>query len=138
MPKSNKSSSKKESTGFPLVPLASVSAVSSVLYFAILALITVISLKSSVDRSMYLPLSIVAGVVTGFICGFAVSKIIKEKGLFYGGLGGFVHSLICSVVIFILNKGTAGNGIFILMAVMTLFASLGGIAAVNIKKKIRY
>lgn len=137
MPK-NKSSSKKESTGFPLVLFGTVCIFSAALYFALLALITVIALRSSVDRSMYLPLSIGAGAVTGFVCGFAVAKIIKEKGMLYGSLGGFIQSLICSAVIFILNKGVAGNGIFILMAVMTVFASLGGIAAVNIKKKIRY
>ncbi len=137
MPK-NKSKSNKETTGFPIAPISVVSVVSSVLYFAILALITYISLKSSVERSMYLPLSIVAGALTGFACGFAVSKLIKEKGMFYGGLSGFIHSLICSAVIFILNKGTAGNGIFILVAAMTVMASLGGIAAMNIKKKIRY
>ena len=138
MPKNKTTSSKKESKGFPLVPILSVSVVSSVLYFIILALLTVFSLKSSVDRSMYLPFSIGAGGITGFICGFAITKIIKEKGMICGSLSGFIHSLICSVVIFVLNKGTAGNGIFILIAVMTVFASLGGITAVNLKKKIKY
>lgn len=131
-------SSKKEPSSFPLVPLMIICIASAVFYFGIIALITAVALGSSVDGSMYLPLSIGAGAVSGFICGFVTAKITKEKGLLYGGLSGFLHSLLCSVVIFVLNKGVAGNGIFILIAVATAFAALGGIAAVNIKKKIRY
>ena len=134
----NKSPSKKEQKGFPFATALTVCLLASVLFFLLIALISFVSLKSSVDGSMYLPLSVGAGAVTGFLCGFTLSAIKKEKGLILGAMSGFLHSLICSSVIFVLNKGVAGNGIFILMAVITICSSLGGILAVNIKKKIRY
>lgn len=137
MPKKHKQS-KTENTGFPFVPITLTSVISTVLYFIFIALFALVSLKSSTERSLYLPVAVICGAISGFLCGFIVARITKIKGMFYGGISGFIHSLLCSLIIFTMNKGVAGNGIFILIASMVIFASLGGVAAVNIKKKIRY
>ncbi len=134
----NQKSSKADKSGFPIVPIAITSVASTILYFISICAFAMISLKTSSDRSLYLPVAIVLGALSGFICGFAVARITKVKGMFYGGLSGFIHSLLCSLVIFTMNKGVAGNGIFILIAVAVISASLGGVSAVNIKKKIKY
>lgn len=129
---------KKEESGFPLVKLAVCSLSSSVLFYILIALFSFLILKTSGNGSMYLFYGIGAGAVSGFISGFTALKLIKEKGLFYGALCGAGQSVICALIMFILNKGTAGNAVFILIAVMILMSSLGGLAGVNLKKKIKY
>ncbi|MBQ2974366.1 MAG: TIGR04086 family membrane protein [Clostridia bacterium] len=137
MQEKNKSN-RKEETKFPLIPLAVSAVISSVIYFIIIALLTVVVLNTSVSNALYLPGAIFAGALSGLICGFTAARILKEKGLFWGAICGLIQSLLCSIVIFILNKGTAGNGIFILIAVIVAFSAIGGISAVNLKKKIKY
>ncbi len=137
MPK-NQKSSKTEKSGLPFMPIILTSVLSTILYFIFISLFALISLKTSSDRSFYLPVAIVCGALSGFICGFAVARMTKVKGMFYGGISGFIHSLLCSLAIFVMNKGVAGNGIFILIAIAVIAASLGGVSAVNIKKKIKY
>lgn len=137
MPK-NQKSSKGENSRLPFVPVILTSVISTLLFFAFIALYALFSLKTSSDRSLYMPVAIICGALSGFICGFAVARMTKVKGMLYGGISGFVYSLLSSSVIFIMNKGVAGNGIFILIAVAVIAASLGGVSAVNIKKKIKY
>lgn len=137
MPK-NQRSSKTDKSGLPFVPIIITSVVSTVLFFIFIALFALFSLKTSFDRSLYLPVAVICSALSGFICGFAVARMTKIKGMIYGGISGLFHSLLCSLVIFIMNKGVAGNGIFILIAVAVITASLGGVSSVNIKKKIKY
>lgn len=129
---------KKEETGFPLKTVALCSLSGTGLFFLFLILFSFLILKTSANQSMYLLYGIIAGAVSAFICGFAGLKIIKEKGLLHGAICGGAQAFICTLIIFILNKGTAGNGIFILMGIIVLMSSLGGMAGVNIKKKIKY
>jgi putative membrane protein (TIGR04086 family) len=130
--------SKNDNSGFPFIPIAITSTVSTLLYFLFIIIFALIALKTGTDSSMYMPVSIITGAITGFICGFVISRITKSNGLLYGGLTGFIHSVFCSVIIFLLNKGIAGNGIFLLIGISFIASSLGGISAVNIKKKIKY
>lgn len=137
MPKKS-SPSKNDESGFPIKRIIISSFTGCALFFILLLSLAALLLNSSADQSSYLLYGIVAGGISGFAGGFLALRLVKEKGIFFGALCGFVQSLLCSVVIFIINKGTAGNGIFILMAVTTLMSSLGGITSVNIKKKIKY
>ncbi len=108
------------------------------LFFVLLFLFAALALKSGVDTSVYLPAGIVFGGISGFISGFITVKFIKEKGAFYGILTGMLQSILSALIVFIINKGVAGTGLFIMIALAVLCSTLGGIAAVNIKKKIKY
>mgnify|MGYP003296441066 CR=1 FL=1 len=130
--------SKKDESGIPLSKIIISSAVGTVLFFLLLVSLAALVLKTSANQSLYLVYGLAAGVISGFANGFVASKLIKEKGLFYGAISGLIQSLVCALIVFILNKGTAGNGIFILIAIITLVSSLGGIAGMNLKKKIKY
>lgn len=134
----NKSKAKKEETGFPFKSVIIPSVFSSVLFFIFLGVGALVFLKNSASSSVYLPFAVGAGAFCGFICGFISARMIKNRGLFYGALSGFIQSLITSLVIFILNKGVAGNGIFVLIGVIVVLSALGGVTAVNLKKKIKY
>lgn len=129
---------RKEESGFAFSKILICSAVGTILFFLMLILIAAFILKTSANQSLYLAYGLAAGAVSGFAAGFIAAKLIKEKGMIYGAVCGFAQSLLCAVTVFILNKGTAGNGIFILIAVITLLSSLGGIAGMNLKKKIKY
>ena len=137
MPRSQKSS-KTEKSVFPIIPIMITAVGSMVLYFVLISLFALYSLKTGADRSLYLPFTVVLGAISGFVCGFISARIAKVNGMVYGGIGGLIHSLLSSIIIFILNGGVAGNGIFILIAVSVVASALGGISAVNIKKKIKY
>ena len=129
---------KKDDNNKPIYKILIGSVIGSVLYFLLIALFSLMALKSSFDSSVYMPAGIVLGGLSAFLGGFITVKPIKEKGVFYGALTGLIQALICASVLFIVNNATAGTGIFILIAVILLCGALGGVAAVNIKKKIKY
>lgn len=129
---------KKDESAIPIKQIFISSLISSAMFFILLIILALVVFKTSANQSLYLLYGLAAGGLSSFFGGFISLRLIKEKGLFFGGICGFIQSLICSLIIFILNKGTAGNGIFILIALMTFVSSLGGLTAVNIKKKIKY
>lgn len=131
-------SSKNEEMKFSYMPILLSSLICSVLYFVFLIAISAVMLNSASNPSLYLPAGLLSGGLTGFINGFVTAKLTGEKGLVYGAITGLIQSLLCAVTVFIMNKGIAGNGIFILIAIIILTASLGGMTAVNIRKKIKY
>lgn len=134
-----KSSSRKDNKNeTPFIKIIIGSVVSSILYFIIIALYAVFALKSGANASGYMPVGMVLGALTGFLCGFVAVRPIKQKGVLYGSFAGFVQALICMLVLFDVNNASAGNGIFILSAIIVLCAAVGGVAAVNMKKRKKY
>ena len=112
--------------------------VSVVLYFALIAVYAAIVLKSGAMTSYFMPIGITMGLISAYAGGFVSVRPLKEKGLLWGAITGFVSSLLCSVFIFILNDNKAGKGIFILMIAMIVSGALGGLTAVNLKIRKKY
>lgn len=137
MPAKNTASPKKE-TGFPISHIALSSVIGTVLFFTILFIEATVMLKTTSTQPAYLVYGIAAGCVSGFLNGFIALKLIKEKGIAFGAISGLIQSLLCLLIICILNKGVAGTGIFILALGVIFFSALGGLTAVNFKKKIKY
>ena len=133
-----KSSRREEKSAAPYAKIIIGSIAASVLYFIILAVFSALALDSGFSESSYMPAGMAAGALTGFAGGFIAVRPVKEKGLLYGLISGAVQALICSVVLFSVNGASAGNGIFILSALILLFAVFGGVAAVNMKAKKKY
>lgn len=130
---------KKESkSGFPISRIVIMSLIGTLLFFAFAALFSFIVLKSSVSSSAYMPAGLLLGAISALISGFGSVRPVKEKGVLYGGLTGLFQALVCSVVLFIVNGGVAGTGIFILSAIIIIASAVGGIAAVNLKIKKKY
>lgn len=138
MPEKSKRSRRDDTKSSPTSKIAIGAVLGSILYFIILALFALFALKSNVSVSSYMPAGMVLGMLAAFVGGFAAVKPLKKNGIAYGGITGLVQALICSIALFIINKGNAGSGIFILMALMVAAASGGGIAAVNMKIKKKY
>lgn len=112
--------------------------VSSALYFLFVVLFTFLSLKSNFSTSVYMPVGLVIGAITGLINGFICAKINKEKGALYGLISGFVQAVICSVVLFLANGGVAGKGMLISSILIIGLSAAGGIIGVNMKIKKKY
>jgi len=120
----------------PIIKIIMGSAVSVVLFFALIAIFSLIYLNTG--STAYLASGIISGAVSAFAGGFAAVIPIKEKGALFGAASGVISSLICDCIIFLINNSSAGLGMLILSGVMILFSCVGGIAAVNIKKKKKY
>ena len=134
----SKSSRKEKHTGSPFIKTAVAAAAASVLYFILLAAFSAFALSSGLSESFYMTAGMVTGALTAFSGGFIAVRPIKEKGALYGLVTGGIQALVCSAVLFIVNNATAGNGIFILSALIVASAVLGGISAVNLKIKKKY
>lgn len=135
---SKQRNNKDESSKSFITKIAVGTAVSVIMYFALIALYAAVSFKSGASSSMYMPVGIVMGIISGFAGGFAAVRPIKQKGAIYGALCGFASAILCSAALFIINGNKAGNGIFILIAAMILGGAAGGISAVNLKIKKKY
>lgn len=129
---------KNEESKIPITEICICSVIASGLFFVLLLVFSAVILKSSSDGVGYLLYGLASGVLSAFINGFVALRLIKEKGLLYGAVCGLIQSILCAVVLFIINKGTAGNGVFILMGIIILVSSLGGLASVNLKRKVKY
>ena len=133
-----KKTRRDEKRASPQIKIIIGSAIGTVLYFLIVAVAAVAVLKSGSGTSVYMPIGFAAGVLSGFAGGFAAVRPIKEKGAMFGALSGLGQALLCSIVLFIVNKATAGSGMFILSLIIIICSALGGIAAVNAKRKKKY
>lgn len=133
-----KSSRKESKYNTKLIKVSVGALVSTVLFFILLAIFAAMSLKSGFSASLYLPAGLAVGAVSGFIGGFLCVRPIKEKGALYGLISGLVQAAVCCAVLFAVNGGAAGNGLFILFGIINAFSVLGGIAAVNLKIKKKY
>lgn len=126
----------KQSAPFLRIVIAAVSG--AVFYFVLIAVFAAFALKSGAGVSSYMPAGLAAGAVSCLFSGFAAVRPIKEKGAVYGSLTGLIQAVVSSIVLFIVNHASAGNGLFILSAIMMICGMLGGIAAVNMKKRKKY
>lgn len=114
------------------------SAVSVILYFVLIAFYALAAFKTGLSSSLYMPIGVVLGALSGLVGGFVAVKPIMQKGIVFGALSGLISAIICSAVTFAVNGNKAGNGIFIFMAAMLLGGAAGGVAAMNLKLKKKY
>lgn len=134
----SKSSRRENKSDAPFVKIIIGAVAASVLYFAFLAVFAVLALNSGMASSNYMPAGMIVGAITGFAGGFISVKPLKEKGALFGLITGALQAVICSCILFVVNEAYAGNGIFILCALVIISAVFGGIAAVNFKIKKKY
>ena len=134
----NKSTRRKEASSNNYVRIFVGSAVSAVMFFAFLALFALFSLKNGTKSTLYVPVGIAFALLSGVAGGFAAVRPIKQRGVAYGALSGLISSLLCSLVLFVVNGNKAGSGLFILAGVMILAGAAGGIGAVNLKLRKKY
>ena len=122
----------------PYSKIATGSVISTALFFLFIGLFALMALNSGVSASLYMPTGMIFGAITAFLGGFISVRPLKEKGVLFGAISGVIQAVICAAVLFFINKGSVGTGVFILSALIIVFSGLGGIAAVNLKIKKKY
>lgn len=132
-----KKSRREETKTSPAVKTGVGVLMGTVIFFALLCIFALAALKTGISRSFYFPAAFAAGALSGLFAGFTAARAIKKNGLLFGAAAGFGASLVCVAVAAIVSGG-AEIKVFVLPAVMTVFAALGGIAAVNLGKRTKY
>lgn len=122
----------------PYINLLIYGIIAAALFYALMALFAYFSLKNGFSKGMYIPSGLVCGFVTGFLCGFASLRPIKQKGALYGLFSGLVHAFISCFILLAVNGASAGKGIFILFGVIVASSVAGGISSVNLKPRKKY
>ncbi len=105
------------------------------IFFLLIILFSFITLKFALSDSLFMPLGLLFGAVSGFFSGYSAVRPVMQKGLLYGSSAGFICLLICGIITFALNGGKAGYGLIIFSVVILLSSTGGGIAAVSRKPK---
>lgn len=122
----------------PVLTIAVCSVLGSALYFIAAAVFAALSLKFHVDSKLYLPAGAALGALTGWIGGFCAAKPQKEKGAVYGAASGAGQAVVTAVILFAVNEGETGVKAALLFSLTVIFGIIGGIAAVNVKRKKKY
>lgn len=132
-----KKSRREETKTSPAVKTVIGTIVGTIIFFALLCIFALAALKTGISRSLYFPAALAAGALSGLFAGFTAARAIKKNGLLFGAAAGLGASLIC-IAVSAMASGGAEIKVLALPAVMTVFAALGGIAAVNLGKRTKY
>lgn len=108
------------------------------IYFLLMFLFSFVPLKLGTGEVLFVPFGLVCAIAGGFFSGYSTARPIMQRGLIYGLIGGLICLLLCSVILFAVNGGTAGSGIIINSAVILVSSAVGGIVAVSSKPKRKY
>ena len=102
---------------------------------AILIFSAAIISSQSVPHRLISPMVILSLIVGGFISGFLCSKAIREKGLVYGAVCGFLISLAMLLAGFVITEDGIGVLALIKIMIVMFSAMIGGVLGVNTRKK---
>ncbi len=103
-------------------------------FFAFTAIASFIMWKKDSDTESFKYIMLLIGAVSAFLCGFAAVRPIRKNGIAVGALSVLpVYAVVLLVSALIAKSGVSLIG-WILLLVMVLFSSVGGIVAVNKRK----
>lgn len=133
----SKRARREEQKASPLVKISVGAATGVVLFFTLISAISLATLKAGLGNEIYLPSGLAAGALSGFAAGFVAVKPIKKNAVPFGAAAGLAASVI-SVAISAAISSAASLKLLALIGVMTLCSALGGILAVNMRKRSSY
>ena len=108
-----------------------------VTFFILTALSAFLLLKNDSDMNIYKYIILLIGAVSGFTAGFAAVRPMRKNGIAFGAVSALPVYLTAVTVSVILSRAGIGLIGWILLAVTAVFAAVGGVVAVNKRKKIR-
>lgn len=103
----------------------------------IMLLISVVLTVRDIPQSFVNPLAVTAVCIGSFLAGYVCSKLIKQKGLFFGFVCGFVIFMIIVLAGLIVQSDKMG--ILMLYKFLSIVSAgmLGGVIGVNTKKRYK-
>lgn len=108
-----------------------------VILCAILSFFALIIVKSGVSNSIIPFLSILSFAISAFAAGFIAVRPKRKNGIATGFISAVPLMAISAAFIVALNKGSISCVFIITLAVQVLCSMAGGIAAANIRKKVK-
>ncbi len=109
-----------------------------IIFFALTLIFALVSFESDIGTGLYFPSELLFGGVSGAAAGFVTVRPIKRLAAPLGACAGLCMSAVTALIMLIINGGASVKNILILSGVIILLAAIGGVAAANIKKKMRY
>ncbi len=110
------------------------SAVGTVLFFLLLLFASRAMLRFDLDSNLLAVFAFTAIALAAFVSGFAAVRPTRKKGVPMGALS-VMPILVVIAVATAIASGSLGHNMLIAAAVMVVCGALGGIAAVNAKRK---
>lgn len=122
------------------IPLcvAAGAALGVIIFFALTLIFALVSFKAEIGAELYLPAELLFGGVSGVAAGFVTVRPIKRLAAPLGACAGLCMSAVTAVIMLIINGDISAANILILSGVIILISAIGGVAAANLKKKMRY
>ena len=136
MPKNKRRKPTKENADFLTVAVKTLvgSLINGVIFFAVIAVCSLICWKSDANSTVFKYLVFVAGAISGFIGGYTAVKPFRKNGILIGAVSSAPVFLIIFLIASIISRtGIAASG-WISALIMTLFSSIGGIMSANRRK----
>lgn len=113
------------------------SGVGIAVFFALTVLAAFILLKNDSDMNIYKYIILLTGAVSGFLSGFVAVRPMRKNGIAFGAVSALPVYLVAIIVSIILSRSGIGLIGWILLALMVIFSAVGGVVAVNKRKKTR-
>lgn len=111
------------------------SGVGSAVFFALAALSAFVLLQNDSDVNIYKYIILLIGAISGFLSGFAGVRPLRKNGIAFGAVSALPVYLIAIIVSIILSRSGISLIGWILLAVIVIFSAVGGIVAVNKRKR---
>ena len=106
----------------------------SIVFIILTLIMCAVLLKTDLSRNTYLPLLMIISALSGMISGFSAVRKRRENGLVNGLTSSIIPAIIMLIAMSVAYKGF--SAFELIVAACCLFGGIiGGIAAVNIKKK---
>lgn len=109
--------------------------VSIAVVFVVLALSSIILLKTNMNDALVNVLNLISFSIGAFTGGLTISKLFKEKGLVYGLINGLVLFSISFIISLIINFSAPSLFSLIKLIAISISSLIGGVIGVNTKKK---
>lgn len=113
-------------------------AVTAGLFFVVLCVVSFAALKSDMSEGIYGTAGRVIAIISGFAGGFVSVLPVRRKGLVTGAACGALGAVPVMMAVFFANTKSSLLSVLVLFLIFAVAASIGGIAAANIKKKQKF
>lgn len=103
----------------------------------IFVLLCIIALFSDPDSELYYPFALVGLCLGNFISGFLNGRIKRRKGIINGLIYSLPVTFLIMLISLILNEFSVGIRMPVSILLICICSAIGGILAVNAKKKVK-
>lgn len=108
--------------------------VGSTVFIILTLIMCAVLLKTDLSRNTYLPLLMIISALSGMLSGYSAVRKRRENGLINGLTASIIPAIIMLIAMSVAYKGF--NVFEMIIVACCLFGgTIGGIGAVNIKKK---